>query len=231
MNSNFFKIKYVILAVITFLCLISALAVGYDLGVGKAIAIYDPSYDGSITNNLLTSLIASSNLISAIASVFTLIFLVVMRDDWLKPKTTEVILLLKVALSRWDFSRKNLNFIVYPGVVREECFKSSYLLESERVKAHKDKLEVNIKEEETVWKELDHLFESYKFYFPKPLEIISLINAIQLERSKCNLDTKLFLKKLENLQSYDEINAFKFTGSKDELPEFKKLQDCLYLRN
>ncbi|TOF33739.1 hypothetical protein CGJ28_22110, partial [Vibrio parahaemolyticus] len=103
------KIEYIILFIVWFLSLVSVLGVGYALSGAQE------SLSGINVTNGLTVFIAISNVISGLAAMGTLMVIVVARNDWLKPKTNDVILDLKLAVQAWGQSRVALNFAVFDG--------------------------------------------------------------------------------------------------------------------
>ncbi|MFH4432816.1 hypothetical protein [Vibrio diabolicus] len=181
------KIEYIILFIVWFLSLVSVLGVGYVLSGAQE------SLSGINVTNGLTVFIAISNVISGLAAMGTLMVIVVARNDWLKPKTNDVILDLKLAVQAWGQSRVALNFAVFDGSFG---IKSAYADNTEAVALHLEELRCHIDNERELWTQTSLLIEKYRFFFPS--KNFQLIEQLQKVRESLYIETMFFLHSVEN---------------------------------
>ncbi|EHH2535247.1 hypothetical protein P3576_22620 [Vibrio parahaemolyticus] len=181
------KIEYIILFIVWFLSLVSVLGVGYALSGAQE------SLSGINVTNGLTVFIAISNVISGLAAMGTLMVIVVARNDWLKPKTNDVILDLKLAVQAWGQSRVALNFAVFDGSFG---IKSAYADNTEAVALHLEELRCHIDNERELWTQTSLLIEKYRFFFPS--KNFQLIEQLQKVRESLYIETMFFLHSVEN---------------------------------
>ncbi|MGI3039987.1 hypothetical protein [Vibrio diabolicus] len=181
------KIEYIILFIVWFLSLVSVLGVGYALSGAQE------SLSGINVTNGLTVFIAISNVISGLAAMGTLMVIVVARNDWLKPKTNDVILDLKLAVQAWGQSRVALNFAVFDGSFG---IKSAYADNTEAVALHLEELRCHIDNERELWTQTSLLIEKYRFFFPS--KNFQLIEQLQEVRESLYIETMFFLHSVEN---------------------------------
>ena len=181
------KIEYIILFIVWFLSLVSVLGVGYALSGAQE------SLSGINVTNGLTVFIAISNVISGLAAMGTLMVIVVARNDWLKPKTNDVILDLKLAVQAWGQSRAALNFAVFDGSFG---IKSAYADNTEAVALHLEELRCHIDNERELWTQTSLLIEKYRFFFPS--KNFQLIEQLQEVRESLYIETMFFLHSVEN---------------------------------
>ncbi|ELB2803433.1 hypothetical protein QNF09_004830 [Vibrio alginolyticus] len=181
------KIEYIILFIVWFLSLVSVLGVGYALSGAQE------SLSGINVTNGLTVFIAISNVISGLAAMGTLMVIVVARNDWLKPKTNDVILDLKLAVQAWGQSRVALNFAVFDGSFG---IKSADADNTEAVALHLEELRCHIDNERELWTQTSLLIEKYRFFFPS--KNFQLIEQLQKVRESLYIETMFFLHSVEN---------------------------------
>ncbi len=181
------KAEYLILLIVWFLSLVSILGIGYALGGSPK------SFSGENITNGLTLFIAISNVISCFASIGTLLVVAVARNDWLKPKTSEVTLDLKLAVRAWKKPRTQLNLAVYDGMF---SVTAAHAEKSDAVKLHLDNLKFHSVNEREQWVQISLLIERYRFYFPSrnSKDIEKLVEI----RENLYLDTLRYVHAIDN---------------------------------
>ncbi|EGQ8024362.1 hypothetical protein [Vibrio vulnificus] len=181
------KIEYIILLIVWVLSLTSVLGIGYALGGSPE------SISGDSVTNGLTLFIAISNVISSLAAVGTMLVVILARNDWLKPKTQDVTLNLKLAVQAWEASRVQLNHAVYDGGYG---FQSARADDDEAVQLHLDNLKYHTDNEREHWTQISLLIEKYRFFFPS--RNVEQIERFQKMRESLCIDTVVFLHSVEN---------------------------------
>nr|VVV03977.1 hypothetical protein AW0309160_01360 [Aliivibrio wodanis] len=181
------KIEYIILLIVWFLSLSSVLGIGYALGGSPE------SLSGTSITNGLTLFIAVANVISSLAAVGTMVVVILARNDWLKPKTHDVTLDLKLAIQAWQASRVELNYAVYDGMYG---FESAHAEDTDAVTLHLETLKYHTDNERELWTQISLLIEKYRFFFPS--RNVELIEQFQKMRESLYIDTVVFLHSVEN---------------------------------
>jgi hypothetical protein len=208
------KKMHKIIEALLVLILTLALTVGFGYLLGGEL----PSFATTEVTNGLTVLIAVSNMISAIVAGIALLLVIRFRHDWLKPKGTDVVLDLRLAMKSWYDVRDSLNYGVYDGLFNG--YKLSHYDDTDALSEHYHMLKSTVKNEDVQWLNLALLIEKYSFYYPS--ENIELIKEIKDIRSDLNVDTIVFFAEMEDLNNIKELpkikreknekfNAFKVT--------------------
>ncbi|MGR5285553.1 hypothetical protein ACP3V5_09565 [Vibrio maritimus] len=181
------KIEYIILLIVWFLSLSSVLGIGYALGGSPE------SLSGDSVTNGLTLFIAISNVISSLAAVGTMFVVILARNDWLKPKTQDITLNLKLAVQAWEASRVELNYAVFDGMYN---LQSAHADDAEALQLHLESLIYHTDHEREHWTQISLLIEKYRFFYPS--RNVELIERFQTMRKSLYIDTVLFLHSVKN---------------------------------
>ncbi|MGR6858947.1 hypothetical protein ACU5EH_00615 [Aliivibrio salmonicida] len=135
------KIEIWLLLLLWGLSIIAILGVGYALGGGET----------QNAANYINGIIAFTGAISAITSMLTLLFIIVIRNDWKKPKMNDTALSFKLSIKHWEGEAISLLYSLckFKDLPYED-FHKYYHFESNN--------------ESLAWSELERRFEKYQFY-------------------------------------------------------------------
>ncbi|EPN8542236.1 hypothetical protein [Vibrio alginolyticus] len=133
------KIEHILLFVVCVVSLVAILGVGVALGGGN---------DAS-TGNYIAGISAFATCMSSLIAFGTLLFLISVRNDWLKPKEHEIKVELKLAISIWSDDIRSLN--LYMSGVRNHTNKKDSI----------NHVEVLCLKEENSWSSIQDALKSH----------------------------------------------------------------------
>lgn len=176
-----------------FMSVVAILGVGYALGGGE----------NQSTANYINSIIAFAGVMSAGGTICTLYFLIQVRNDWKKPKTSDSALDFKLSLKRWLRESSNLYDLM------ELQSKTVYSVPVS---------DFNLENESNSWTELVHFFDKYEFYHGQTDELQIKFNELKTLRNKFRERTAKFKDPLLYLRCYRSLSP-----SWVSIPKFKPL--------
>ncbi|EMD1210225.1 hypothetical protein VQD75_001182 [Vibrio alginolyticus] len=178
------RIEYLLIVIVSLLTLISVLGVGVAIGGGS---------EASATVHI-NAISAFAACVSSVSTLGTLILLILVRNDWLKPKEHETKTELKLALIEWQEVICSLNLYLV-GFRSDSDIETSITY-----------IEALQNKEEEAWLNIKNVLKRYTIFFPESsLEQSSLYPLNDL-RFQVLFSSSNYLKYIRKQESYPIIS-------------------------